>query len=105
MCGRTYRQRNSLYDHRKIHRGLGKCHICGKVSSKPANLKAHMLNVHGGAQAQLGALPIRASESADQTTPAVAGSRVWQSVPARHAEIVTQAEQIGAAPSGCDMSS
>ncbi|KAF0288526.1 Broad-complex core protein isoform 6 [Amphibalanus amphitrite] len=46
VCGRIYHHISSLALHRKVHQGLTRCPVCGKVSSKVANLRRHLERSH-----------------------------------------------------------
>ena len=46
ICGRSYSHHKSLNDHRKMHEGRTSCHLCGKVATKVADLRAHLFLVH-----------------------------------------------------------
>ena len=45
-CGRVYKHSNSLALHRKVHEGLTTCSICGSVTNRVADLRAHLRSVH-----------------------------------------------------------
>ena len=45
-CGRVYKHSGSLILHRKVHQGLTTCCICGSVTNRVADLRAHLCNVH-----------------------------------------------------------
>jgi transcription elongation factor Elf1 len=45
-CGKAFRNRGSLKHHWSTHRGLTKCHICGKVFARVHTLKLHVFSKH-----------------------------------------------------------
>ncbi|XP_037083919.1 zinc finger protein 83-like [Pollicipes pollicipes] len=53
VCGRKYFHVSSLALHKKVHEGLTTCVICGKVSSKVANLRRHLENSHKLSQEEI----------------------------------------------------
>ncbi|XP_037072218.1 zinc finger protein 586-like [Pollicipes pollicipes] len=46
ICGRTYAHRVSMTLHRKVHEGVTRCTLCGRVCSKVAHLRTHLHRVH-----------------------------------------------------------
>ncbi|XP_037094054.1 zinc finger and BTB domain-containing protein 49-like [Pollicipes pollicipes] len=46
ICGKWYGHEKSLSLHMKVHEGLTVCVVCGKVSSKVADLRKHLKMVH-----------------------------------------------------------
>lgn len=45
-CGKWFVTTTALADHKRMHEGLTKCHLCDHVSSKIGNLKRHIRNKH-----------------------------------------------------------
>ncbi|KAF0294724.1 Zinc finger protein 596 [Amphibalanus amphitrite] len=46
VCGRRYKHRTSLHDHRQRHDGRTVCPVCGTAASTVYNLRLHLRNVH-----------------------------------------------------------
>jgi len=46
FCEKTFRNKNSYYNHVNIHKGKTYCSICNKTLSTMSNLKAHMAQLH-----------------------------------------------------------
>ncbi|KAF0314027.1 Zinc finger protein 721 [Amphibalanus amphitrite] len=45
-CGKSYSSRVSLNHHSKMHAGATTCALCGRVSSRVADLRTHLKVVH-----------------------------------------------------------
>ena len=56
MCGRRYKQKTSLHEHRQQHEGRTVCAVCGTVASTVYNLRLHLRNVHRLAREQVRAM-------------------------------------------------
>jgi len=46
FCEKSFRNKNSYYNHVNKHKGKTSCSICSKTLSTVSNLKAHMAQVH-----------------------------------------------------------
>lgn len=46
VCGKSFKTRDSLYKHRKIHIGQTKCPICFRVLSRLSHKRRHMQTKH-----------------------------------------------------------
>ncbi|XP_069677466.1 protein bric-a-brac 1-like isoform X5 [Periplaneta americana] len=47
ICGKSFKHRNSRYNHMAKHEGTTRCHICNQVLGQKSNMKRHLRHIHG----------------------------------------------------------
>ena len=57
ICHKTFKNRNSLRNHRALHEGRTICSLCGRVFSTLSNLSEHRRTFHGAGRPGPAPLP------------------------------------------------
>ena len=47
ICGKSFKHKNSVYNHMAKHEGATRCPICNQVLGQKSNMKRHLRHIHG----------------------------------------------------------